>query len=336
VEKNLGLAAMRKRAGRRAVNGSTIGESIMKRWEICLAAVLMAAVAAGCSSDSGAEHAGTTAARPAPAPATTPSAGSGARAAAAGREIPAVLTVEHEVDVVAEHEGEVVELAAEEGKNVESGGLLARLDARQVAVQLEQARADLKISEYNVKFNEAELHANQARLERAQLMFNEGLGSKADLDTADFMAKGSTYDLESWKANVEKHRAEVHALELEMEKTRIRAPFGGVVSRRYVRQGDVVTKGTRCFRLSQLSPLLVEFQVPETDPRKPAAGQTVRGTLASDPNRSFDARITRVSPVVDAASDSYEVTATLAGPAADLKPGMAVRLSWSAPSSPQP
>src|SRR5208282_4515400 len=119
--------------------------------------------------------------------------------------------------------------------------------------------------------------------------------------------------------NVEKHRAAVHSLELDMEKTRIRAPFGGVVSRRYVRQGDVVAKGTRCF---QLSPLLVEFQVPETDPRKPAVDQTVRGTLASDPNRSFDARITRVSPVIDAASDSYEVTAALVNPPADLKPGM--------------
>jgi len=308
----------------------------MRRRGICLAAVLAAAVAAGCSSESSAERAGTGATRPAAASAPIASGSSGARAAAAGREIPAVLTVEHEVDVVAGHDGEVVELAADEGRNVEAGGLLARLDSRQVEVQLEQARADLKISEYNVKYNEAELHANQSRLERAQLMFNEGLGSKADLDTADFMAKGSTYDLESWKANVEKHRAEVRALELEMDKTRIRAPFGGVVSRRYVRQGDVVTKGTRCFRLSQLSPLLVEFQVPETDPRKPAAGQTVRGTLASDPNQSFEARVARVSPVVDAASDSYEVTATLVNPPADLKPGMAVRLSWSTQSSPKP
>ena len=308
----------------------------MKRRGICLAAALAAAVAAGCSSESGAERAGTSPTRPAAAAAVAPNAISGARATAAEREIPAVLTVEHEVDVVAEHDGEVVELAADEGKKVETGGLLARLDGRQVAAALEQARADLKISEYNVKYNEAELHANQARLQRAQLMFNEGLGSKADLDTADFMAKGSTYDLESWKANVEKHRAQVRALELEMDKTRIRAPFGGIVSRRYVRQGDVVAKGTRCFRLSQLSPLLVEFQVPETDPRKPSAGQTVRGTLASDPNRSFDARIARVSPVIDAASDSYEVTATLVNPPADLKPGMAVRLSWSAASSPRP
>ncbi|HKO03481.1 MAG TPA: efflux RND transporter periplasmic adaptor subunit [Candidatus Acidoferrales bacterium] len=308
----------------------------MKCSGICLAAALLAAVAAGCSSEPGAKPAAAAPAQAAAASAAVPGASSGARATAAGREIPAVLTVEHEVDVLAERDGEVLELAADEGAKVEAGGLLARLDSRQVESQLEQARADLKISEFNVKYNEAELHANQSHLERAQLMYKEGLGSKADLDAAEFKAKGSGYDLESWKANVEKHRAAVHSLELDMEKTRIRAPFGGVVSRRYVRQGDVVAKGTRCFRLSQLSPLLVEFQVPETDPRKPAVDQTVRGTLASDPNRSFDARITRVSPVIDAASDSYEVTAALVNPPADLKPGMAVRLAWSGPSSPRP
>jgi len=301
----------------------------MKPWGIWLAGVLVAALAVGCTSEPAPDQAAAAPAHLAAPPAATASA-------PAARTIPAVLTVEHEVDVLAEHDGEVIELAADEGSKAETGSVLARLDDRQVEAGLEQARADLKISEYNVQYNEAELHANQARLERAQLMYKEGLGSKADLDTAEFMAKGSTYDLESWKANVEKHRAEVKSLEIEMQKTRVRAPFAGVVSRRYVRQGDVVSKGTKCFRLSQLSPLLVEFQVPETDARKPAVDQPVRGTLLSDPNRAFDARITRVSPVVDAASGSYDVTAALVNPAPELKPGMAVRIAWAPSSPPRP
>ena len=290
-----------------------------------LAAVVLAAGTAGCSSDSGTER--TAAAAPSRPVAAPPPAAS--TLSAASREIPAVLTVEHEVDVLAERDGVVTEMAADEGTKVASGAVLARLDARQVESDLEQARADLKIAEYNVKYNEAELHANQAFLERAQLMFKEGLGSKADLDAAEFKAKGSGYDLESWKANVEKRRAQIHALDLELDKTRIHAPFSGVVSRRYIRQGEMVPKGGRCYRLSQLEPLLVEFQVPEADPRKPAADQEVRGSLASDSNRTFQARVTRVSPLVDAASGSYEVTATLLSPPPDLKPGMAVRISWS-------
>jgi len=285
------------------------------------AAIALAAAATGCTADSGSERVAA-----APPARTAPPASA---AAVVPREIPAVLTVEHEVDLQAELDGVVTEMSADEGSKVESGAVLARLDSRQVETQLEEARADLKVSEYNVKYNEAELHANQARLERAQLMFKEGLGSKADLDEAEFKAKGSTYDLESWKANVEKRRAEVRSLELQLDKTRIRAPFAGVISRRYIRQGEMLAKGAPCYRLSQLGPLLLEFQIPETDPRKPVAELEVRGTLASDPNRGFQARVTRVSPVVDAASGSYEVTAELISPPAELKPGMAVRISWS-------
>ncbi|HVN07747.1 MAG TPA: efflux RND transporter periplasmic adaptor subunit [Patescibacteria group bacterium] len=303
----------------------------MKSWALCLSAALLAAMAAGCSSEPAPERAAAASSR---TPSSHPAAATAS--AASAREIPAVLMVEHEVDVVAEGDGEVIGLNADEGSEVTAGGLLARLDSRQVQAQLEQAQADLKISEYNVKYNEAELHANESRLRRAQLMFNEGLGSKADLDTAEFQAKGSAYDLESWKATVEKRHAEVKGLELQLQKTRILAPFAGVISRRYVREGDVVTKGTKCFRLSQLSPLLVEFQVPETDAHKPAVAQPVKGTLLSDPNRWFDARITRVSPVVDAASGSYEVRATLLAPSPELKPGMAVRIVWPAPSTPHP
>jgi membrane fusion protein (multidrug efflux system) len=301
-----------------------IGETIMRPTGIYLVvAAVLATGTAGCTSDSGPERASAAEPVRSPAPVTSPAP------SAVQREIPAVLTVEHEVDVLAEHDGVVLEMLADEGAKVESGAILARLDSREVESQLEQARADFKISEFNVKYNEAELHANQARLERAQMMFNEGLGSKADLDEAEFRAKGSAYDLESWKAQVEKRRAQVRALDLELDRTRIRAPFAGVVSRRYLRQGEMVSKGTPCYRLSQLGPLLVEFQVPETDANKPAAEQTVHGTLLSDPNRSFEARIVRVSPVVDAASGSYQVTASLVAPGTDLKPGMAVRVSWA-------
>src|SRR5271168_1948723 len=105
-----------------------------------IAAVFLGAiVAAGCSSESGGERVATAPARPA---AAAPAAASAAHAAGMTREIPALLTVEHEVDVVAGRDGLVIDLAVDEGTRVESGGLLARLDPRQVEVQLEQSRAD--------------------------------------------------------------------------------------------------------------------------------------------------------------------------------------------------
>jgi multidrug efflux pump subunit AcrA (membrane-fusion protein) len=51
--------------------------------------------------------------------------------------------------------------------------------------------------------------------------------------------------------------------------------------------------------------------------------------LVSEPNRSLGARVVKISPVVDPASDSYNVTAELTGRGiSDLRPGMAVKVIW--------
>jgi RND family efflux transporter MFP subunit len=303
----------------------------MRRRELLLGAILLGVAAARCGSDAGEERASASGAKPrgtqpAAPPAERPGAGT-------AREIPTVLTVEHEVDVTAQREGMVVEIALDEGVTAEKGAILARLDDRSLQAQLEKARADVHIAESNMKYNEAELKANELRYQRFKQMFEEGLGSKAELDEAEFRKKGSEFDLASWRASLEKSHAALRELEVEQDKTRIRAPFRGVVTRRYVREGQTMANGEKCYRLSQLAPLLAEFLVPEADPRRPIVGQTVRGTLAGDPKRTFEARIVRVGPVVDAASGSYDVIAELIAPSPDLKPGMAVHVVWTPLSS---
>jgi membrane fusion protein (multidrug efflux system) len=156
-----------------------------------------------------------------------------------------------------------------------------------------------------------------------------GLSSEADLEHAEFEAKGSEFDLASWKANLEKSQAEIRRLEAELDKTRIRAPFAGMVAHRYIRMGQGVSKTDKCFRISQLSPLLVQFQVPESAGRRPQRGATVNLSLVGDSNRALTARIVNVGPTVDPASDSYNVTAQLTGAGlSDLRPGMSVRVDW--------
>lgn len=298
--------------------------------------ILMAGLAmagAGCSNPS--SVASNPAATPAPPSQPAPRATAGN---AAATDILSVLSVEHEVDVVAELDGVVVEIAKDEGSRVKGGEILARLDDSSVTAELEKARADLEVAGNNVKYQEAELKAKEAGYRRQQLLRADGLSSQADLEQAEFLAKGAEYDLASWKSNVVKNQAEVHRLELERNKMRIRAPFDGVVARRYLRQGQGVAKGEKCFRVSQLAPLRVEFQVPEASPRHPVLGDTVQLSLAGEAGRTYAARIVKLSPMIDAASDSYDVTAQLTGSdLGALRPGMAVRISWPrTASNPKP
>jgi len=251
-------------------------------------------------------------------------------------EFLSVLSVEQEVDVLAQREGVVVELACEEGSRVEKGTVLARLDDRSLVAELDRARDNLQAAIANVKYNEAEFKARQAAYRRALEMRKYGLKSDADVEEAEFKATGAQHDLESWRAVVDRSQAEIRLAELEVEKTRISAPFSGVVTRRYIRLGQGLLKDEKCFHLSQLAPLRVRFLVPEAAARRPKTGMLVNLTLVSDSQRTFAARVQKVSPTVDPASGSYEVTAYLTAPdLPDLRPGMAVRVLWpgGSPSS---
>ncbi len=297
-----------------------------RAWQIWLVGLVATALAgAGCGESP----------KPA-APAAPPSSAAAAPAApaAAGAdtlEILTVLSVEREVDVLAQRDGIIEDIVQDQGARVEKGAVLARMDDRELRAKLERARADLDAAQSNVKYNEAELRAREAAYRRAQEMFKLGLNSQADLEEAEFKAKGAQFDLESWRAMVARTEADIRLLELDLEKTTLRAPFGGVVALRFIRPGQSLVKDEKCFRLSQLAPLQVQFLVPETAGRRPQLGEVVNVTTVGDSQRVYVARVQKVSPTVDPASGSYDVTAALTGSdLGELRPGMSVKVLWRA------
>ena len=113
------------------------------------------------------------------------------------------------------------------------------------------------------------------------------------------------------------------SLELEKEKTRIIAPFDGIVARRYVRVGQKVGISDRLFWVTAVSPLEVKFTLPERFLGKVKNGQTVTVELADGSSAvHHTAAVRQISPVVDPSSGTIEIVARLQGPAPDLRPGM--------------
>ena len=294
-----------------------------RMWTIC--GLALAAALAGCGDTSAVSNARPAANDPAPAtaaPAFTPDPVS-------SRGVLSVLSVEHQIDVATQRDGVVVSVARDEGSNVKQGDVLAQLDDRTLQIALAKARDDLQVAQNNVKYKQSEMKAKNAAFERQRRLHDLGLSSQADLDQAEFEAKGAEYDMHSWEATAESSQEEIKRLEIELDQSRLRAPFGGAVVGRYIREGQQVAKGDKCFRVSQLAPLQVQFEVPESAGHRPTRGAKVGLSLVSDPNRTLNATVVKISPVVDPASDSYSVTAELAAHGTgDLRPGMAVQVSW--------
>ena len=286
---------------------------------------VLALAAVGCGGENAATPA---AAVPVRVTSPTPSpADSGA--SNASKNILSVLTVEHEVDVRAQREGIVQQVNVEEGQKVTTGEILGRLDDRSLQMELQKAQSDLVVAQNNLKYKQAENQAKEANLRRQELLRQAGLSSEADLEEAQFEAKATAFDAESCKALVKSSEAQIQSLKFDVEQTQFRAPFSGITVRRYVRQGQNVAKDDPSFRISQLEPLQVHVQVPEGLGGRPTIGASTQIFAVADPAHSYSARIVRVSPMVDAASDSYDVTMQLTGSGLSaLSPGMAVRVAW--------
>ena len=232
------------------------------------------------------------------------------------------LIVEDQVDVSAQRSGVVLKILADVGQPVRKGQLLALLDDRQLTAQRDADRAQLLAAEANLKDWEAETKMAEADFRRADGMYKAQLNTREQLDHARYKWEGSRFEIEKAKQQVLRSQATLQAAGLELDKTRIRAPFGGVVARRYISLGQQVGTGDRTFWVTAVSPLRVKFTLPQSFIGHIRRGQLLNVSCMDTPGIQHAARVIQVSPVVDPSSGTFEVLAQLLHPGRNLRPGM--------------
>ena len=271
---------------------------------------------AACSSNS------TETVAAAPAAAVAPVATEPSRPVSDNLTISGPLIVEHQLDVLAQREGLVAKLFSDTGKRVRTGDLLAQLDDRQLAADLEAARAKTRSTDADLKNWKAEARVLEADASRAQKMWDAQLITREQWEHAKFKAEADQWDVQRVEQMLINSREAEHSLELELEKTRIRAPFAGVVARRYVREGQQVARGDRLFWVTAEAPLRMRFTLPEKFVGRIKLGQQLALTLPDFPDEEHRAKVVEVSPVVDPTSGTFEGMVEVAGPSGRLRPGM--------------
>jgi len=232
------------------------------------------------------------------------------------------LVVENQVDVAAQRDGMVVQILGEPGMRVKAGQLLAKLDDRQISTDLEAARAKTSSTAADLQNWKAEAKVLDADYQRAQKMWEANLITKEQLEHARYKAESDVWDVKRVEQLLVNAQASERSLELELEKTHIRAPFSGVVARRYIRAGQRVASGDRLFWVTAEGPLRIRFSLPEQMIGRLRAGQEIEVASPDVPGETRKARIVEVSPVVDPASGTIEALAQLQGRPGAMRPGM--------------
>lgn len=195
------------------------------------------------------------------------------------------------VEVPCRTAGRVQTTAVEEGDWVEAGQLLAELDnARQ---KLELRQAELQLAE------------QERKLERAEKMLAESLISHEEYETQ--------------RTASEQAAAARDLAALNLEDTYLRAPFAGQITARQVVSGQQVQASQAAYTLADFDPLRVRVHLPESVAAKIKVGEQV--PLETDASSDeLQAWVERISPVVDPATGTVQVTLRLPG-GADARVG---------------
>ena len=150
-------------------------------------------------------------------------------------QISGSLLPDEEVDLSFETSGKIIEINFEEGSFVEKGQLLAKVNDRPLQAQLQRLVSQLKLAEDRV-------FRQNALLER------------------DAVSKEA---YEQVKTELATLNADIDLIESNIAQTELRAPFDGVIGLRQVSVGTYASPSTIVAKLTKLSPLKVEFAVPE-------------------------------------------------------------------------
>jgi RND family efflux transporter MFP subunit len=207
--------------------------------------------------------------------------------------------------VSARIQGRLQYLGVSEGTRVTAGDVIARIESGDFEAQLASVRATAA---------EIEAQLAQARrdLARARALRSQGLNSDAELENAETRVTVLTAQLNAGHAQVDLAR-------VNLENTRVRAPFDGTVLRKDAEVGEIVAPSsagggltrTAIVTMADLGTLEVEVDVNEAYIAQIRNEQAARITLDAYPDTSFAGRVRQVVPTADRQKATVQVKVSI-------------------------
>jgi membrane fusion protein (multidrug efflux system) len=211
------------------------------------------------------------------------------------------LDADEAVTVVSEIGGVVTRIPFNEGGRVGKGDLIALIDDSEAKAELDRANAlrDQALATSN----------------RVKSIVDQGAGSQQTWDDASAALKVA-------EANAAYAQA-------RFNKTRITAPFGGIVGARRISPGTYVQPGQAIADLARVEELRVNFSVPERFISSLKKGAPVSVTTTAFPGAELRGTVDVVEPMVDTGTRSVKVVAKVKNTDGKFRPGMSANVSLS-------
>ncbi len=202
------------------------------------------------------------------------------------------LRPDEEVDLAFETSGKIVSIKFTEGTRVKKGDLLAKINDRPLQAQLEKLLAQKKLTEAK-EFRERSL------LEK------------------DAISQESYDQIVTELQTIE---ADINLIQARISETELRAPFDGIIGLRYLSEGSYATPSTKIAKLIKISPIKIEFSIPERYASEIKIGYPVLFDV-DGVNKTFKASVYAVDPKIDIETRTIVLRALYPNTSEELKSG---------------
>lgn len=222
--------------------------------------------------------------------------------------VPGSIMSRQDADVAAEVSGRIT-WVAEAGTRVAAGEAIARVDDRLLRLELRQYEAQIKSLESQLAFQEREVERQRQLAERGTTPATklEETTSRRDVLAQDLVRAQASRDRTA----------------LEIDRTVVKAPFGGQVAERMLEVGEYSAPGVKVARLVAVDQVEVRAQAPVSIARHIVEGSEVPLDIEGQAARG---KVTRIIAIGEAQSRTFEVRVSLPRGEAPWIVGSAVKV----------
>lgn len=273
------------------------------------------------------------------------SSGKGARVyaeAVARRDISRVVKASGQIDprlkvnISAHVVGKIQRLYVKEGDAIQAGSPFLDLERDAFVALRDAAAAQREIQRSRLLQAELALRDAEIKFERARGLRDQGIASKETFEAAELQLNSARQGIEQAREAVTQSAADLKKAQEDLTKTTIYAPLSGRVIALNAKEGEVVVSGTMnnpasvIGTIADLSEILVEVDVDETEVVYVEVGQTARLLVDALPDHPYTGRVVEIgssgfSKPAQPEVTFFKVKVLLDAPDAALRPGMSAR-----------
>lgn len=233
-----------------------------------------------------------------------------------------------QVNVGSQVNGRIAKVYVDFNSVVKKGDVLAEIDPVQYGAQVSQVSAQILAQKAQVESAKANASAAKVAFERTQRLFQQGLASKGELDTAQGQYEVTKAQASAAEAQIGAIQAQLQQSQTNVGWTKIYSPVDGVVVTRSIDPGATVVASFQApvlFVIAQdLRKMRVMADVDEADVGKLKEGMEAEAVVDAFPGESFRGSVEQVrySPNNVQGVVTYSAVVEVENPDEKLRPGM--------------